>query len=134
MEFSRPPTSSGFGLAVVYDTPLMRWHIQQRYRGKLPVVLARQDYAFALPRNSPLREAIGTSPPRRIKAAAPVPLLRRRRKMTPPGVERGHANRPARSFGRLNMRSTALGPEYAKAAKPEVALYHAALHLSFYPN
>ena len=27
----------------------------------LPLVLARQDYAFALPGNSPLREAIDTS-------------------------------------------------------------------------
>ena len=50
--------------AVVYDVPLMRWDIQQHFRGKLtvlPLVLERQDYAFALPQRSPLREAINTA-------------------------------------------------------------------------
>lgn len=58
--------------AVVYDAPLMRYEIKQHYPNKLtvlPLVLARQDYAFALPTNSPLREAIDTSLLRRINAA-----------------------------------------------------------------
>lgn len=50
--------------AVVYDAPLLRYDIKQHYAGKLqvlPLVLARQDYAFALPRNSPLRQDINTA-------------------------------------------------------------------------
>ena len=50
--------------AVVYDAPLLRWDIQQHYHGKLkvlPLVLERQDYAFALPTGSRLREPINTS-------------------------------------------------------------------------
>lgn len=57
--------------AVVYDAPLMRWDIQQKYRGKLqvlPLVLERQDYAFALPTHSPLREGIDTSLLKRINS------------------------------------------------------------------
>lgn len=58
--------------AVVYDKPLLHYDIDQQYRGKLtvlPLVLARQDYAFALPNHSSLREAIDTSLLRRINAA-----------------------------------------------------------------
>jgi ABC-type amino acid transport substrate-binding protein len=57
--------------AVVYDKPLLAWTIHQHYRGKLdvlPVVLERQDYAFALPRHSPLRQNINTSLLRQINA------------------------------------------------------------------
>lgn len=57
--------------AVVYDKPLMRWTIAQRDPGKLrvlPLTLARQDYAFALPQRSPLREAIDASLLQRINA------------------------------------------------------------------
>lgn len=57
--------------AVVYDAPLLRWDIRQRYRNKLavlPFTLERQDYAFALPNHSPLREAIDTSLLQRINA------------------------------------------------------------------
>lgn len=57
--------------AVVYDAPLLRWEIQQKYRGKLkvlPLVLERQDYAFALPTNSRLREPLDTSLLQRINA------------------------------------------------------------------
>lgn len=57
--------------AVVYDAPLLRWKIKQRYSGKLtvlPFTLERQDYAFALPSRSPLREAINTSLLERINA------------------------------------------------------------------
>lgn len=57
--------------AVIYDKPLLRYEIQQRYRGKLtvlPLVLARQDYAFALPSHSSLREPIDSSLLRRINA------------------------------------------------------------------
>lgn len=57
--------------AVVYDEPLLRWDIQQRFRGKLqvlPLVLERQDYAFALPTGSRLRKPIDTSLLQRINA------------------------------------------------------------------
>jgi ABC-type amino acid transport substrate-binding protein len=57
--------------AVVYDEPLLRWDIQQRFRGKLqvlPLVLERQDYAFALPAGSRLRKSIDTSLLQRINA------------------------------------------------------------------
>ena len=50
--------------AVVYDAPLLRWEIRQRFRRSLqilPLVLERQDYAFALPDNSALREQIDAS-------------------------------------------------------------------------
>lgn len=50
--------------AVVYDKPLLHYDIQQHFEGKLtvlPFVLSRQDYAFALPTHSPLREQIDTS-------------------------------------------------------------------------
>ncbi len=50
--------------AVVYDVPLLAWSIRQHYKGRLrvlPFTLERQDYAFALPTASPLREAIDTS-------------------------------------------------------------------------
>ena len=57
--------------AVVHDAPLLRWDILQHYRGKLkvlPLVLERQDYAFALPTGSRLREPIDTSLLQRINA------------------------------------------------------------------
>jgi polar amino acid transport system substrate-binding protein len=57
--------------AVVYDIPLMRYEIRRHYRDQLqvlPLVLVRQDYAFALPSGSPLREQIDTSLLRRINA------------------------------------------------------------------
>ncbi|WP_438864238.1 transporter substrate-binding domain-containing protein [Neptunicella sp.] len=57
--------------AVVYDAPLLRWTINQHYAGKLqvlPITLARQDYVFALPNGSPIRESINTSLLKRINA------------------------------------------------------------------
>ncbi len=57
--------------AVVYDAPLLKWKIRQRYQGRLrvlPFILERQDYAFALPTGSPLREPINTSLLQRINA------------------------------------------------------------------
>ncbi|KGI77072.1 transporter substrate-binding domain-containing protein [Oleiagrimonas soli] len=57
--------------AVVYDAPLLRWQINQDYDGRLrvlPIRLERQDYAFALPDRSPLREQIDTSLLQRINA------------------------------------------------------------------
>ncbi len=50
--------------AVIYDAPLLRWEIRQRFRRSLqilPLILERQDYAFALPDASPLREPIDAS-------------------------------------------------------------------------
>jgi polar amino acid transport system substrate-binding protein len=63
--------AAGHTDAVVYDIPLMRFDIRQHYRDQLqvlPLVLERQDYAFALPSGSPLREQIDTSLLRRINA------------------------------------------------------------------
>lgn len=57
--------------AVVYDAPLLRWKIRQRYENDLrvlPFTLERQDYAFALPTGSPLREPIDTSLLKRINS------------------------------------------------------------------
>lgn len=56
--------AAGRADAVIYDIPLLRYDINQSYRDRLqvlPLVLARQDYAFALPNHSPLREAIDMS-------------------------------------------------------------------------
>ena len=50
--------------AVVYDAPLLRWEIRSRYQHALqilPLVLERQDYAFALPSASQLREPLDSS-------------------------------------------------------------------------
>ena len=47
--------------AVVYDAPIMRYEVKQKYRDSISVLqktFVRQDYAFALPNNSPLRKKI----------------------------------------------------------------------------
>ena len=47
--------------AVVYDAPLLRYRVHQGYVNTLDVLartFERQDYAFALPQGSPLREPI----------------------------------------------------------------------------
>jgi ABC-type amino acid transport substrate-binding protein len=47
--------------AFVHDAPIVRWLIQKRGAGALtvlPRVIERQEYAFVLPPNSPLREDI----------------------------------------------------------------------------
>lgn len=47
--------------AVVYDAPIMRYKVKQQYSGSVSVLdktFERQDYAFALPANSALREPI----------------------------------------------------------------------------
>lgn len=57
--------------AVVLDQPLLRWDIRQRYRGQLkvlPLLLQRQDYAFALPAGSRLRQPIDVSLLKQINA------------------------------------------------------------------
>lgn len=56
--------------AVVYDAPLLRWQIHRNFSGLrvLPLRLERQDYAFALPNGSPLRETLDTSLLQRINA------------------------------------------------------------------
>ncbi|WP_162455624.1 transporter substrate-binding domain-containing protein [Pseudoxanthomonas kalamensis] len=57
--------------AVVYDAPLLQWTIGKRYRGRLemlPLRLERQDYAFALPAASALREPLNESLLERINA------------------------------------------------------------------
>ncbi len=47
--------------AIVYDAPVLRYEIHKRFDNKLfvvPAVFERQDYAFALSPNSPLRETV----------------------------------------------------------------------------
>ncbi|QDU87050.1 Cyclic nucleotide-gated potassium channel [Pirellulimonas nuda] len=47
--------------AVVYDAPLLRYEVHGRdadAMSVLPTVFARQDYAFALPPSSPIRETV----------------------------------------------------------------------------
>lgn len=47
--------------AVVYDAPILKYQTYQNYSGDvfvLPVIFERQNYAFALPSGSPLREPI----------------------------------------------------------------------------
>lgn len=53
--------ASGERDSVVYDAPLLRYLANREWKGRvavLPRTFARQDYAFALPTGSPLREAI----------------------------------------------------------------------------
>ncbi len=56
--------AAGESDAVVYDAPILQWTINQRYRNRLevlPFTLERQDYAYALPTGSPLREPLNAS-------------------------------------------------------------------------
>src|SRR5699024_7333747 len=58
--------------AVIFDKPLLRWKIQQNHAGNLkvlPLTLERQDYAFALPAGSALREPIDAALLTRINSA-----------------------------------------------------------------
>jgi polar amino acid transport system substrate-binding protein len=57
--------------AVVYDAPLLRWTIARRGEDRLevlPFTLGRQDYVYAVPPSSPLREQLDESLLRRINA------------------------------------------------------------------
>lgn len=57
--------------AVVYDAPLLKWTIARDYGDRLEVLpfkLERQDYAYALPPESPLREPLNASLLERINA------------------------------------------------------------------
>lgn len=80
LEFSENPDlqgaldalASGDGDAVIYDEPLLRWTISQRYKNKLevlPFTVKRQDYAYALPSGSPLREPVNASLLGRVNSA-----------------------------------------------------------------
>ncbi len=63
--------ASGKYDAVVYDDALLRWTIHQDNQSKLavlPFTLERQDYAYALPQGSPLREPLNESLLERINA------------------------------------------------------------------
>ena len=56
--------------AFVYDAPILRYLAKTEMRGEvevLPVKFERQDYAFALPTNSPLREPLNRAILRRIE-------------------------------------------------------------------
>ena len=64
--------ASGKTDAVVYDAPLLQWTINQHYRNRLevlPFTLERQDYAYALPTGSPLREPLNASLLERVNSA-----------------------------------------------------------------
>ena len=53
--------AAGEADALVYDEPLLRWHLEQGHAGSLrilPLILERQDYALALAPGDPRREAI----------------------------------------------------------------------------
>ena len=55
--------------AFVYDAPILRYLVKKEMHGEvtvLPVKFERQDYAFALPTNSPLREPLNREILRRI--------------------------------------------------------------------
>ena len=64
--------AAGRSDAVVYDAPILQWTINQRYRNRLevlPFTLERQDYAYALPTGSPLREPLNASLLQRVNAS-----------------------------------------------------------------
>jgi len=66
--------------AVLYDAPLLNYRISESHRDRLrllPITVERQDYALALPNNSPLREALNTALLRRIAAPDWDDFLRR---------------------------------------------------------
>jgi polar amino acid transport system substrate-binding protein len=47
--------------AFIYDAPLLRYLIKQKFKGVVDLVpgtFLRQDYGFAMPEGSPLREPI----------------------------------------------------------------------------
>lgn len=53
--------AAGRADAAVYDAPILRYLVKTSYQGRLqvlPQTFHRQDYAFALPAHSPLREAV----------------------------------------------------------------------------
>lgn len=57
--------------AVVYDAPLLSYRIRESHADQLsllPITVERQDYALALPNDSPLREPINTALLRHIAA------------------------------------------------------------------
>jgi len=69
LESALQAVADGKADAVVYDTPLLKWVTQRRGDARLrvlPFVLERQDYAYALPTGSPLREPLNESLLRRI--------------------------------------------------------------------
>jgi polar amino acid transport system substrate-binding protein len=56
--------AAGKADAVVYDLPILRYLVQERYANDLrvlPNLFARQDYGIALPQGSPLRERFNRS-------------------------------------------------------------------------
>ena len=59
--------------AMVYDAPLLRYLVRTRYAGSvmiLPATFERQDYGFALPSGSPLREPVNRALLRVIRSEA----------------------------------------------------------------
>jgi ABC-type amino acid transport substrate-binding protein len=59
--------------AVVYDAPLLKYLVRSQFAGRvdvLPVTFERQDYGFALPPGSPLREPINRALLRVIRSEA----------------------------------------------------------------
>jgi ABC-type amino acid transport substrate-binding protein len=73
--------SRGKADAVIHDEPLLRWSIERRHSGRLetlPLILQRQDYAIALPSNSPLREALNRALLKRVGSSKWADQLRHR--------------------------------------------------------
>lgn len=73
LSFALKKLADGKVDVVIYDAPLLRWTINQQYAGELqvlPLTLARQDYVFALPNNSIIRESINESLLKRINSPA----------------------------------------------------------------
>lgn len=66
--------------AVVYDAPILKYVVRERYRGRvqvLPGTFRRQDYGIALPDGSPLRERLNKALLRRIQKPTWEALIRR---------------------------------------------------------
>lgn len=66
--------------ALVYDAPLLRYHVNREFKGELavlPETFMRQDYGFAMPSGSALRERINRSLLAEIKSSSWQDILYR---------------------------------------------------------
>ena len=66
--------------AVVYDAPILQYLVRQNYHGRiavLPHTFIRQDYAIALPQDSPLREKLNLVLEREVRSSRWQDLIAR---------------------------------------------------------
>lgn len=66
--------------ALVYDAPLLRYHVNRQFKGELavlPSTFLRQDYGFAMPGGSPLRERVNRAVLEEIKSGSWEDILYR---------------------------------------------------------